>query len=64
MFYGQRCAHSRLNGLKQVKDETPIIYPKAEIRTQVVVICDPMCYQLDHTSTQEKEKRCVRALVI
>ena len=32
----------------QVKEETPIRYAHAEIRTHVVVICDPTRYQLDH----------------
>ena len=31
-----------------VKDETPLRYAHTEIRTQVVVICDPICYQLDN----------------
>ena len=30
------------------KDETPFRYAHAEIRTQVVVICGPTRYQLDH----------------
>ena len=34
-----------------VKDETPIRYAHAEIQTQVVVICGPTCYQLDHGDT-------------
>ena len=32
----------------EVKDETPFKYAHAEIRTRVVVICGPTCYQLDH----------------
>ena len=32
----------------EVKDETPFRYANTEIQTQVVVICDPTCYQLDH----------------
>ena len=32
----------------KVKDETPLRYAHAKIQTQVVVICGPMCYQLDH----------------
>ena len=32
----------------EVKDETPFGYAHAEIRTQVLVICGPMRYQLDH----------------
>jgi len=31
-----------------VKDETPFRYVHAEIRTQVVVICGPTRYHLDH----------------
>jgi len=44
------CAHVTLNGLSdlEVKDETPFSYVHAEIRTQVIVICDPTPYQLDH----------------
>jgi len=38
MFYGHFCAHGRLN------DETPFRYDHAEIRTGVVVICDPKRY--------------------
>ena len=37
------CTHGRLN---ELKDETPFRYAHAEIRTQVVVICDPTCYCL------------------
>ena len=37
--------------MKEVKDETPFRYGHAEIQTQVVVICGPMCYQLDHRGT-------------
>ena len=55
MFYGHFCAHSRLNGpgdllryWSEVKYETPFRYAHTEIRTQVVAICDPTCYQLDH----------------
>jgi len=29
-------------------DESPFRYSHAEIRTQVIVICGPMHYQLDH----------------
>ena len=32
----------------EVKDETPFRYAYIEIRRRVVVICGPMCYQLDH----------------
>jgi len=32
----------------EVKDETTVRYAHAEIRTQVVVICGPTRYQLDH----------------
>ena len=32
----------------EVKDETPFRYANVEVRTQVVVICDPTRYQLDH----------------
>ena len=31
-----------------MKDETPFRYTHAEIRSQVVVICDPTRYQLDY----------------
>ena len=55
MFYRDLCAHGRLNGpsdLKkkksQVKDETSFRYANAKIPTQVVVICGPTRYQLDH----------------
>ena len=43
MFYGHFSVYGRLN----VKDETPFRYANAKIWTQVVVICDPMHYQLD-----------------
>jgi len=52
---GLFCANGSLNGpsdiqkkWSEVKDETPIRYAHAEIQTQVVVIWDPMRYQLDH----------------
>jgi len=32
----------------EVKDETPIRYAHSEIRTRMVIICGPTCYQLDH----------------
>ena len=32
----------------EAKDETPVRYAHAEIRTRVVVICGPTRYQLDH----------------
>ena len=47
MFYGHCCGHGKLNGPSEVKHETPFRYAKAEIRTQVVVICGPTRYQLD-----------------
>ena len=37
-----------LRPLNEVKDETPFRYAHTEIRTQVVVICGPTRYQLDH----------------
>jgi len=47
-FYGIFCGHDRLNGPSdlqkwrtEVKDETPVRYAHAEIRTRVVAICDP-----------------------
>ena len=42
MFYGHFGAHDR------VKEETPFRYAQAEIRIQMVVICGPTRYQLDH----------------
>ena len=33
-------------------DETSFRYAQAEIRTQLVVICDPMHYELDHGGTR------------
>ena len=55
MFYGPFCAYGRLNGpsdfqrqWSEVVDETLFRYAHAEIRTQVVVICGPTRYQLDH----------------
>ena len=38
--------------LWEVKNETPFRYTHAEIRTQVLVICGPMRYQLDHGGDQ------------
>ena len=35
------------------KDETPSRYAHAEIRTRVIVICDPTGYQLDHEGAIE-----------
>jgi len=44
MFYGNFCARGRhMVG----KDETPLGYAHAEIRTQLVVICGATRYQLD-----------------
>jgi len=55
MFYDHFCAHDRLNELgdlqrywSKVKYETPFSYAHAEIWSQVVVICGPTHYQLDH----------------
>jgi len=52
MFNGYFYAHCMLSGpsdlQSEVKDETPFRYAHAEIRTQVVVICDVTRYQLDH----------------
>jgi len=42
MFCGRFCGHD-----SEVRDETPSRYAHAEIRTQVVVICDQTRYQLD-----------------
>ena len=49
------CAHGTLNWpsdlqrqWNEVKEETPFRYADAEIRTEVVVICGPTRYQLDH----------------
>ena len=51
VFYSHINAHGRLNGpsdlqrlWSEVKDEAPSIYAHAEIRTRVVVICDPTRY--------------------
>ena len=70
MFYSHRCAHGRLNGpidlrrnWSEVEDETTFRYAHAEIRTQVVVICGPTRYQLDHGddpySLMEKTSYCL-----
>ena len=55
MFYGHIRAQGRLNGpndlqtwWSEVKDEIPLRYVQAKIRTQVVVICGSTRYQLDH----------------
>jgi len=37
----------------QAKSKLKISYAYAEIRTQVVVICDPMRYQLDHEGNRD-----------
>ena len=51
-FYGHIWAHGRLNGpSKLVKVGTPFRYAHTEMQTQVVVICDPRHYQLDHIGT-------------
>ena len=62
MFYGHFCAHGRLNGPSDlqmlwsaVEDETPFRYAHAEIQTQVVVVCGPTHYQLDHGGTPCKQ---------
>jgi len=34
--------------MKRSKDEIPLRYAHAEIRSQVIVICGPTRYQLDH----------------
>ena len=55
MFYGQFCAHGPSDLQKQwseVKDETPFRYAQAEIWIQVVVICAPTRYRLDHETTR------------
>ena len=66
MFDGHFCSRGRLNGrsyierqLGEFKDETPFRYVHAEIRTRVVVIYDPMCYQLDQggASTLAEDKQ-------
>jgi len=38
----------------EVEDETPFRYAHAEIRTRVVVICDPNRYQFDHGGAMDK----------
>ena len=55
MFYGHFRALDRLNGpsdfqryWNEVKDETPFRSAHAWVRTQVVMICGPTRYQLDH----------------
>jgi len=40
----------------EVKDETSFRYAHDEVLTQVVVICDPTHYQLDHRDTFRFEK--------
>jgi len=64
IFYGHFWAPDRLNGpsdvqmqWNEVKDETPFRYADAEIRTQVVVICGPTRYQLDHGDTTRVVER-------
>ena len=41
----------------EVKDETPFRCADAEVRTQVVVICDPTPYQLDHKGAPAERKQ-------
>jgi len=55
MFYAHFCAHGRLNGPSEVKDETPFTYAHAEIRTRMVVICGPTRYQLYLVGALEKQ---------
>jgi len=69
MFYGHFCAQSSLNGpsdlqtyWSEVKDETIFRYAHAEIRTRVVVICDPTRYQLYHGGARIDTKTVVLLL--
>ena len=61
MFHSHFCAQGKLNGPSdlrrkwdEVKDETPFRYAHTEIKTKVVVIYNPTCYQLDHIVIQFK----------
>ena len=63
MFYGRFCAHGKLNAPSdlqkkwcEVKDETPFRYAHAQIRTQVVVICNTTRYQLDQGAAHIRMK--------
>ena len=65
-FYGHFRAHGRLNGpcdsqkhWCEVKDESLFRYANAEIRTQVVVTCDPTRYHLDHGGAI---RRCIETI--
>jgi len=59
LSWKQRCSNENCENFKvSIRCETPcafapFIYAHAEIRTRVVVICDPTRYQLDHSVVEE-----------
>jgi len=68
MYYRHICAHGKLNGGvtskgNEAKSNMKISYDHAKIWTEVVVICGPTCYQLDHGGNKDNNYMFVVLLI-